>query len=68
MLKVAIAGASGRMGRLLLEQVAGSDNIKLVGALEHAGSPELGGTMAAHVMWEEIETPGEQQIRAMVIA
>ena len=33
-----------------------------------SGAPELGGTMPAHVIWEEIETPGPQQIRAMVIA
>ena len=49
MLHVAIAGASGRMGRLLLEQVAGSEDTKLVGALEHAGSPELGADAGALV-------------------
>ena len=49
MLKVAIAGASGRMGRLLLEQLASSENTKLVGALEHAGSPELGADAGALV-------------------
>ena len=49
MLTVAIAGASGRMGRLLLEQVAASENTKLVGALEHAGSPELGADAGALV-------------------
>lgn len=49
MLKVAIAGASGRMGRLLLEQVAASEHTKLVGALEHAGSPELGADAGALV-------------------
>lgn len=49
MLNVAIAGASGRMGRLLLEQVATSEDTKLVGALEHAGSPELGADAGALV-------------------
>lgn len=49
MLKIAIAGASGRMGRLLLEQLAASENTKLVGALERAGSPELGADAGALV-------------------
>jgi 4-hydroxy-tetrahydrodipicolinate reductase len=49
MLKVAVAGASGRMGRLLLEQLAASENTKLVGALERAGSPELGADAGALV-------------------
>ena len=49
MLKVTIAGASGRMGRLLLEQIATAENTKLVGALEHAGSPELGADAGALV-------------------
>jgi 4-hydroxy-tetrahydrodipicolinate reductase len=33
MLSVAIAGASGRMGRTLLEAVAQAPDIRLVGAL-----------------------------------
>jgi 4-hydroxy-tetrahydrodipicolinate reductase len=49
MLHVAIAGASGRMGRLLIEQVAAADGVRLVGALEHAGSPELGADAGALV-------------------
>ncbi len=49
MLHVAIAGASGRMGRLLIEQVAAGEGVRLVGALEHAGSPELGADAGALV-------------------
>ena len=42
MLHVAVAGASGRMGRLVIEQIAAAHDVKLVGALEHAQSAELG--------------------------
>jgi len=42
MLSVAVAGASGRMGRALLEAVAQAPDARLVGALEQAGSPFLG--------------------------
>ncbi|HJV61662.1 MAG TPA: 4-hydroxy-tetrahydrodipicolinate reductase [Albitalea sp.] len=41
-LRVAIAGASGRMGRMLIEAVAASDDIALAAALDVAGSPALG--------------------------
>ena len=42
MLKIAVAGASGRMGRMLVEAVLGSDDCRLAGALDIAGSPALG--------------------------
>ena len=42
MLRVAIAGASGRMGRALLEAVMQAPDARLVGALEQPGSPFLG--------------------------
>ena len=41
-LRVAVAGASGRMGRMLIEAVAGASDLALAGALEMAGSPALG--------------------------
>ena len=40
--KVVIAGTSGRMGRALLEAVAGAADMGLHGALEREGSPWLG--------------------------
>ena len=40
--RVAIAGASGRMGRMLLEAVRKSSDLKLSGALDMAGSPAIG--------------------------
>jgi 4-hydroxy-tetrahydrodipicolinate reductase len=41
-MKIAIAGASGRMGRMLIESVLQSPDLALTVALEHPGSPALG--------------------------
>ncbi len=41
-LAIAIAGASGRMGRMLIEAVLQSPDTRLAGALDIAGSPALG--------------------------
>jgi len=41
-IKVAIAGASGRMGRALLEGISQSEDLVLHAALEHASNPQLG--------------------------
>jgi len=41
-LAVAVAGASGRMGRMLIEAVVRSDDCRLSGALDVASSPALG--------------------------
>ena len=40
--KVAIAGASGRMGQMLMDAVRASDDCVLTGALDRADSPSLG--------------------------
>ena len=41
-LRIAIAGASGRMGRMLIEAVLQADDCQLAGALDQPGSPALG--------------------------
>ena len=41
-LKVAIAGANGRMGKVLIEAVNNHPDTQLSGALEHSGSDALG--------------------------
>ena len=41
-LPIAIAGASGRMGRMLIEAILQSPDTRLAGALDIAGSPALG--------------------------
>ncbi len=41
-LAIAIAGASGRMGRMLIEAILQSPDTRLAGALDIAGSPALG--------------------------
>ena len=42
MIKVVIAGASGRMGRVLLEALAGAPDMRLHAALDRPGSATLG--------------------------
>ncbi|MBA9896617.1 4-hydroxy-tetrahydrodipicolinate reductase [Burkholderia cepacia] len=41
-MKIAIAGASGRMGRMLIEAVLNDSDAQLVGALDRTDSPFLG--------------------------
>ena len=41
-LNIAIAGASGRMGKMLIETVLAEEDTELVGALDIAGSPFIG--------------------------
>jgi len=41
-LRLAIAGASGRMGRMLIEAVSTADDVVLAGALDVPGSPAIG--------------------------
>ena len=42
MMKIAIAGATGRMGKMLIEAVLNCTDAELVGALEHESCPLLG--------------------------
>lgn len=41
-LKIAVAGASGRMGRMLIEAISQADDMTLTGALDMSGSPAIG--------------------------
>jgi 4-hydroxy-tetrahydrodipicolinate reductase len=41
-LKIAVAGASGRMGRMLVEAIAQAPDLVLAGALDIAASPAIG--------------------------
>ncbi len=47
-LRIAIAGASGRMGRMLVEAVLAAPDCQLVGALDIETSPALGQDAGAH--------------------
>jgi 4-hydroxy-tetrahydrodipicolinate reductase len=42
MLNIAVAGASGRMGRMLVEAIAAAPDAQLSGALDRAGSDAIG--------------------------
>ena len=46
-MNIAIAGASGRMGRILIEAVENAPDARLAGALDRAGSAGVGGDAAA---------------------
>ncbi|MGB7192009.1 4-hydroxy-tetrahydrodipicolinate reductase [Collimonas pratensis] len=46
-MKIAVAGASGRMGRMLVEAIQNADDAVLVGALGVPDAPELGSDAAA---------------------
>jgi len=46
-LKIAVAGASGRMGKMLVEAISNADDMVLVGALDVPASPALGTDAAA---------------------
>ena len=46
-IRVAIAGASGRMGRMLIEAVRASGDCVLAGALDIASSPAIGSDATA---------------------
>ena len=45
--RIAIAGASGRRGRMLIEAVQAADDCELAGALDVASSPAIGGDATA---------------------
>ena len=45
--RVAVAGASGRMGHMLIEAIRASDDCRLAGALDIASSPAIGNDAAA---------------------
>ena len=46
-MKIAIAGACGRMGRMLIETIQHADDAMLAGALDVPGAPSIGTDAAA---------------------
>ena len=42
LMKIAVAGASGRMGRMLIEAITAADDAQLAGALDIASAPSVG--------------------------
>jgi len=46
-MNIAVAGASGRMGRMLIEAICNAADARLSGALDIAGAPALGSDAAA---------------------
>ncbi len=48
-LPITVAGASGRMGHMLIEAISASDDCRLAGALDLPSSPALGQDPSAHL-------------------
>ncbi|WP_151448408.1 4-hydroxy-tetrahydrodipicolinate reductase [Lacisediminimonas profundi] len=46
-MKIAVAGASGRMGRMLIEAIVNADDAELAGALDLPGTPGIGSDAAS---------------------
>ncbi len=46
-MNIAVAGASGRMGRMLIEAIAADPDARLAGALDIPGAPSIGADAAA---------------------
>ena len=62
-MKIAVAGASGRMGRMLIEAIGNATDASLVGALDVAGAPSLG-TDAAAFLGRPAGVPIESELAA----
>ena len=54
MMRVAIAGAGGRMGQALMESMRGDAELRLGAALEAAGHPAVGTTMAGVAVGSDV--------------
>ncbi|HEY9163785.1 MAG TPA: 4-hydroxy-tetrahydrodipicolinate reductase, partial [Magnetovibrio sp.] len=46
-MKIAIVGAAGRMGRMLIAAVAATEGAELIGGSEAPGHPDLGKDLGA---------------------
>jgi 4-hydroxy-tetrahydrodipicolinate reductase len=55
LLRLAIAGASGRMGRMLLDAAAADASVDVVAALEHSASPMLGQTISGLTIQSDLD-------------
>lgn len=63
---IAIAGASGRMGQMLIEAVLAAEDCRLGGALDMAGSPAIGrdaGSLAGRVTQVSITSDLQQGLQ-----
>lgn len=57
MIKVAVLGAAGRMGRTILGLLAESDDLKLVGAVTEPGDPAMGRDAGEHAGLDALDVP-----------
>lgn len=57
MIKIAVLGAAGRMGRTILELLTASEDLKLVGAVTEPGDPALGRDAGEHAGLRALGVP-----------
>ena len=50
MTRIVVAGAAGRMGRMLVRTIAASGRARLAGAVERAGHPWIGRDLGERVL------------------
>ena len=60
--RVAVAGASGRMGRMLIEAVRASGDCVLAGALDVPSSPAIGSDATAFLGVPDLRVGGEFEV------
>ena len=76
--RIAVAGASGRMGHMLIEAIQAADDCELAGALDMAGSPAIGtdataflgqtgGVAITSVRLRYFNTPSEESAAYIVL-
>jgi 4-hydroxy-tetrahydrodipicolinate reductase len=54
MIKVIVCGALGKMGRTVIEEIAGDKDLKLVGAIEEAGNAGLGSSLGGMIVTTDL--------------
>jgi 4-hydroxy-tetrahydrodipicolinate reductase len=64
MIRVIVTGAAGRMGRRVITQVAASPDLKLVGAIEYPGHPQIGQDAGERLGLGRLAVPITAEIQA----
>ncbi|MBZ0271762.1 4-hydroxy-tetrahydrodipicolinate reductase [bacterium] len=62
-LRAAVCGAAGRMGRMLVEYLAGNPGFELVGATEHAAHADIGKDVGTALFGRAIDVALEPDLR-----
>lgn len=66
MIRLAVAGAAGKMGKTILALAARDSEFKIVGGLEHAKCPDLGKSLGQVLGLEGLKVPVTSDIQAVL--